>query len=60
MRKMKRMDVDTRCVAIYGRKVHITNKGDSIGVQFKQCADYAKGTGVDEDYSFMEYEGLRD
>ena len=35
-------DRDNRGVAIYARKSRITNKGDSIGVQFKQCADYAK------------------
>ena len=42
MRKTRRIDVDTRGVAIYARKSRITNKGDSIGVQFKQCAEYAK------------------
>lgn len=31
-----------RGVAIYARKSRITNKGDSIGVQFKQCTEYAK------------------
>ena len=57
MRKMKRMDADTRGIAIYARKSRITNKGDSIGVQFKQCADYAKKElHLDDDYSFMEYE----
>lgn len=57
MRKMKRMDADTRGVAIYARKSRITNKGDSIGVQFKQCADYAKKElHLDDDYTFMEYE----
>ena len=35
----------------------ITNKGDSIGVQFKQCAEYAKRElQLNDDYSFMEYE----
>ena len=33
--------IDDRLVAIYARKSRITNKGDSIGVQFKQSADYA-------------------
>lgn len=57
MRKMKRMDADTRGVAIYARKSRITNKGDSIGVQFKQCADYAKKElHLNDDYTFMEYE----
>ena len=35
------MGIDDRLVAIYARKSRITNKGDSIGVQFKQSADYA-------------------
>ena len=57
MRKMKRMDADTRGVAIYARKSRITNKGDSIGVQFKQCAEYAKRElKLYDDYAFMEYE----
>lgn len=30
--------IDDRLVAIYARKSRITNKGDSIGVQFKQSA----------------------
>ena len=30
------MGIDDRLVAIYARKSRITNKGDSIGVQFKQ------------------------
>ena len=42
MKKLRQTNVDTRGVAIYARKSRITNKGDSIGVQFKQCADYAK------------------
>lgn len=42
MRKTRGIDVDTRGVAIYARKSRITNKSDSIGVQFKQCAEYAK------------------
>lgn len=57
MRKTRRIDVDTRGVAIYARKSRITNKGDSIGVQFKQCAEYAKKElHLDDDYRFMEYE----
>lgn len=57
MRKTKRNDLDTRGVAIYARKSRITNKGDSIGVQFKQCAEYAKKElRLDDDYRFMEYE----
>lgn len=57
MRKTRRIDVDIRGVAIYARKSRITNKGDSIGVQFKQCADYAKRKlHLDDDYAFMEYE----
>lgn len=48
---------DNRSVAIYSRKSRITNKGDSIGVQFKQCADQAKRElSLEDDYSFMEYE----
>ena len=42
MKKQKRNNEDNRGVAIYARKSRITNKGDSIGVQFKQCAEYAK------------------
>lgn len=42
MKKQRRVEKDNRGVAIYARKSRITNKGDSIGVQFKQCADYAK------------------
>lgn len=57
MRKTRRIDVDTRGVAIYARKSRITNKGDSIGVQFKQCAEYAKKElRLDDDYRFLEYE----
>ena len=41
MKKQKRNNEDNRGVAIYARKSRITNKGDSIGVQFKQCAEYA-------------------
>ena len=57
MRKTRRIDVDTRGVAIYARKSRITNKGDSIGIQFKQCAEYAKKElRLDDDFTFMEYE----
>ena len=37
MKKSRQTNVDTRGIAIYARKSRITNKGDSIGVQFKQC-----------------------
>ena len=57
MKKQKRNNEDNRGVAIYARKSRITNKGDSIGVQFKQCAEYArKELYLDDNYSFMEYE----
>ncbi len=57
MRKIRKFEEDTRSVAIYARKSRITNKGDSIGVQFKQCAEYAKKElKLDDDFSFMEYE----
>lgn len=57
MKKQKRNNEDNRGVAIYARKSRITNKGDSIGVQFKQCAEYAKRElRLDENYNFMEYE----
>nr|UWI49836.1 recombinase family protein [Clostridioides difficile] len=57
MRKTRKYEEDKRGVAIYARKSHITNKSDSIGVQFKQCADYAKRElKLDDDFSFMEYE----
>ena len=56
-KKQKRNTEDNRGIAIYARKSRITNKGDSIGVQFKQCAEYAKRElYLDEDYCFMEYE----
>ena len=48
---------DPRQVAIYTRKSRITNKGDSIGVQFKQSGDYAiNQLGLPEDYEFAKYE----
>ena len=48
---------DTRAVAIYTRKSRITNKGDSIGVQFKQSCDYARSQlSLPEDYEFLRYE----
>lgn len=56
-KKQKYNTEDNRCVAIYARKSRITNKGDSIGVQFKQCEEYAKRElNLDEDYTFLEYE----
>ena len=39
MKKQRKIEKDNRGVAIYARKSRITNKGDSIGVQFKQCAE---------------------
>lgn len=63
MKKQRKVEKDNRGVAIYARKSRITNKGDSIGVQFKQCADYAKKElGLDEEYKFLQYEdkGLRE
>lgn len=49
--------IDGRLVAIYVRKSRITNKGDSIGVQFKQSADYAiNQLSLPEDYEFARYE----
>ena len=49
--------IDDRLVAIYARKSRITNKGDSIGVQFKQSADYAVNQlSLPEDYEFARYE----
>lgn len=55
MKKQRKVEKDNRGVAIYARKSRITNKGDSIGVQFKQCADYAKKElGLDEEYEFLQ------
>ena len=52
-----RTNNDNRGVAIYARKSRITNKGDSIGVQFKQCAEYAsRELSLDDDYPFIKYE----
>ncbi len=57
MKKQKRNNEDNRGIAIYARKSRITNKGDSIGVQFKQCAEYAKRElQLNDNYNFMEYE----
>lgn len=57
MRKQRKVEKDNRGVAIYARKSRITNKGDSIGVQFKQCAEYAKKElNLDDDYAFLQYE----
>ena len=48
---------DNRKVAIYARKSRITHKGDSIGVQFKQSADYAKQQlNLPDGYEFEHYE----
>ena len=56
-KKTKLIAEDNRGVAIYARKSRITNKGDSIGVQFKQCAEYAiRELSLDDDYSFINYE----
>ncbi len=56
-KKKKQNQEDNRGVAIYTRKSRITNKGDSIGVQFKQCAEYAKRElKLADNYAFMEYE----
>ena len=59
MKKKSRLpfEDDPRQVAIYTRKSRITNKGDSIGVQFKQSGDYAiNQLGLPEDYEFAKYE----
>lgn len=59
MRKRNRLQAgeDMRAVAIYARKSRITNKGDSIGVQFKQSGDYAiNQLSLPEDYPFLNYE----
>lgn len=56
-KKTKQLAEDNRGVAIYARKSRITNKGDSIGVQFKQCAEYAiRELSLDDDYTFINYE----
>ena len=56
-KKTKQIAEDNRSVAIYARKSRITNKGDSIGVQFKQCAEYAiRELSLDDDYTFINYE----
>ncbi|WP_329886536.1 recombinase family protein [Pseudoramibacter faecis] len=48
---------DNRSVAIYTRKSRITNKGDSIGVRFKQSSGYAVNQlSLSEDYPFLKYE----
>lgn len=59
MKKRNRIDFqdDERGIAIYARKSRITNKGDSIGVQFKQSAEYAVNQmGLAQDYPFQHYE----
>ena len=52
MRKTRRIDVDTRGVAIYARKSRITNKGDSIVDKDDErfCHIFIKGC-TDEDYT---------
>ena len=53
----KHSGIDNRLVVLYARKSRITNKGDSIGVQFKQSADYAiNQLSLPEDYEFQKYE----
>ena len=55
-RNQVQMKLDTNSLAHtkWECKYH---KGDSIGVQFKQCADYAKKeVGLDEEYEFLQYE----
>lgn len=48
---------DNRLAVLYARKSRITNKGDSIGVQFKQSADYAVNQlSLSEGYEFQKYE----
>ena len=57
MKKQRRIEKDNRGVAIYARKSRVTNKEDSIGVQFKQCAEYAKRElNLEDDYQFLQYE----
>lgn len=59
MKKEKRIQPknDNRPDALYARKSHITNKGDSINVQFKQSTDYAiNPLSLPEDYEFLKYE----
>ena len=58
MKKIKTDFVnDDRKVAIYARKSRITHKGDSIGVQFKQSAEYARlQLNLPPDYEFEHYE----
>lgn len=55
-KKAKQFTEDNRGVAIYARKSRITNKGDSIGVQFKQCAEHAKRELSLDYYTFINYE----
>lgn len=44
-------------VDLYARQSRITNKGDNIGVQFKQSADYAVNQLLlQEDYELQKYE----
>lgn len=47
---------DTRAVAIYARKSVITHKGDSTGIQIRQCSDYASSQlSLPEDYDYKIY-----
>jgi site-specific DNA recombinase len=47
---------DTRRIAIYTRKSKVTNKGDSIGVQFESCKEYAENNlNVDANYEYEKY-----
>lgn len=56
-KKAQQIAEDNRGIAIHARKSCITNKGDSIGVQFKQCGEYAKRElSLDDDYTFLNYE----
>ena len=58
-KKTKQIAEDNRGVAIYARKSRITKKGDSIGVQFKQCAEYAtRELSLDDNYTFINYEDM--
>jgi site-specific DNA recombinase len=49
--------VDNRMDVLYARKSRITNKGDSICVQFKQSAEYAVNQlSLPGNYEFQRYE----
>lgn len=54
--RQKEQVEDTRKVAIYARKSVITHKGDSTGIQIKQCSDYASSQlSLPRDYGFSIY-----